>query len=155
MPSKLTRATNASSNFTIGSFAQPSILTKYKNWVYILRKIHLTEACPVTQSLVSLQSNSYWYISLSATLTTHGSCKESNWAIKCWASMHKLLCWIEDFGKVSLKKSMHRTSTSKRLSRPSIPSLNEWKEVSTTRSCHHLLQARNSMKIGSDGAWRS
>ena len=105
--------------------------------------------------VTSLQSNSYWCLLLSAILTTHGSCKESSWAIKCRASMRRHLCWIEVFGMASLRKWIHKTSSGRRLTRTSIPLLNEWEEVSTTRACRHLLQARNSKEIRSDGVWRS
>ena len=108
-------------NFTVGSSALPSMLTKYNNWVYILRKFHLTKAHPVIQGLVSFQSNSYWNPSSSTTLTAHGSCKEGSWAIKCWANVRRLLCRVEDFGMASLKNWVHRTFSSEPLARPSIP----------------------------------
>ena len=126
-------------NFKVGSSALPSMLAKYNNWVYILRKNHLTEAHPVIQGSVSFQSNSYWNPSSSATLTAHGSCKEGSRAIKCWANVRRILCRVEDFSMAPLRKSIHRTSLGRRLARPSIPSLNEWKEVSNTRSYRHLL----------------
>ena len=140
----------------MGSSAQPSTLTKWQKCLHILPpSSRPAEASQKFQWMVSPQSNSYQYLSLNATLTMHGSCKEGSWAIKRPASVRRLLRRAEDFGMASLRKTVHRTSVSGRLARLSIPSFNEWKEASTTPSYLYLLQAKTKSEIVSDGIWKS